>query len=447
VSLRARLTLAAAAAVAVAVLIASAVAYFAVRSQLVGQIDSSLRDGAAVIAERPRFDIAPAGDGFVVVPVRPLESLRVYLQVIGAQAGSDVVPRRGVPMIPISEHAREVAAGTADAFFADATVDGTHVRVYTVQIGDGRAIQVARSREEVDGTLAKLLWILGGISLGGVALAAGLGLVVARSALRPVRRLTETVEDVTATHDLTRRIDVRSQDELGRLAGGFNTMLGELDASLKAQRQLVADASHELRTPLTSMRTNAEVLARTPDLPAGERAKLLDDLTSQAAELSQLVENLVDLARGSEEPQELVELRLDLLVEDALERARRDASGITFTLAAEPTVVAGDRAGIVRAVRNLLDNAAKWSPPGGTVEVVVRGGEVLVRDQGPGIANEDLPHVFDRFYRAASARGRPGSGLGLAIVRQVAESHGGSVTATRANGGGAELRLRLAASS
>ena len=255
---------------------------------------------------------------------------------------------------------------------------------------------------------------------------------------------------MAATRDLSRRIDVTGTDEVARLAGRFNEMLGALEASRRAQRQLVADASHELRTPLTSLRTNIEVLARSDGMPAADRESLLRDLVSQLEDLTVLVGDLVDLAREEEQGGVALsaaagaeEVRLDAVVEQAVERARRHAPLLSFEADLEPVVVRGVPERLDRAVANMLDNAIKWSPAGKVVEVSVRESEVTVRDHGPGIDPADLPFVFDRFYRAPAARGVPGSGLGLAIVRQVAEAHGGTVTASRADGGGTVLRLRL----
>jgi two-component system, OmpR family, sensor histidine kinase MprB len=249
------------------------------------------------------------------------------------------------------------------------------------------------------------------------------------------------------TQDLRRRVETDRKDELGRLAVAFNTMLAALEESVEAQRRLVSDASHELRTPLTSLRTNVEILGRADALPEEERRQLLDDVDSELDELSRLIADIVDLARNGE-PQHIEEdVRLDLLVADAADRARRRAPAVAFETSLEETVVYGSRERLYRAVSNLLDNAVKWSPDGGAVEVRVADGSVSVRDHGPGIAEEDLPKVFDRFYRAPEARGQPGSGLGLAIVRQVAESHGGSVSAARADGGGTIVRLQLMESS
>ena len=292
-------------------------------------------------------------------------------------------------------------------------------------------------------TLHRLGILLLVIALGGIAVAAGLGLAVSRAALAPVRRLTEASEHVTETGDLSERIEVSGQDELSRLAASFNTMLAALEESSRAQRQLVADASHELRTPLTSLRTNIEVLAGERSLPPGERERLLSDVVEQLGEMTTLIAELIELARAEQHPEQPEDVRLDLLAQGAVERAKRNRPEVSFTTDLQESVVHGAPSTIERAVANLLDNAAKWSPPGGNVEVAVRDGEVIVRDHGPGIADEDLPYVFDRFYRSTSARGMPGSGLGLAIVKQVADAHGGTVAAERADGGGTLMRLRL----
>jgi two-component system sensor histidine kinase MprB len=205
----------------------------------------------------------------------------------------------------------------------------------------------------------------------------------------------------------------------------------------------VSDASHELRTPLTSLRTNIEVLARDRSMPAHEREQLLNDVVGQLAEMTALVNELVELARGHTESADAEDIRLDLLVGEVVEKARRDYPNVAFVTDFEPSELHGVPSTIARAVSNLLDNAAKWSPPGGKVEVAVGEGQVTVRDHGPGIDDHDLPYVFDRFYRAPAARKLPGSGLGLAIVKQVAEAHGGRVDAERAADGGTRMRLEL----
>jgi two-component system sensor histidine kinase MprB len=308
-------------------------------------------------------------------------------------------------------------------------------------------VQASRSLTEVDHSLSRIKNLLILIAGGGIAIAAALGLAVARTALAPVRRLTAATENVTETGDLSDRIEVSGRDELSRLAGSFNAMLAALEESSRAQRQLVADASHELRTPLTSLRTNIEVLASERQLPAGERERLLTDVVDQLSEMTTLISGLIDLARGDQQTSDPEAVRLDLVAADAVERARRDRPAVTFTTDLQESMVQGIPATIERAVANLLDNAAKWSPPNGDVEVAVRAGEISVRDHGPGIDEEDIPYIFDRFYRSRSARGRPGSGLGLAIVRQVAVAHGGEVVAEQAEGGGTRMTLRFNGSS
>ncbi|HET9674443.1 MAG TPA: HAMP domain-containing sensor histidine kinase [Gaiellaceae bacterium] len=431
---RTRLALASAAAVAAAIAVASLVSYTLVRSQLLGSIDDALRARARAV-QVPEGQ--PLTEFEFTAPL--LGGAGGYAQLV--TAGGSVI-RRPDAKIPLpSRGARRVADGTRTPFFEDATVRGTHVRILTTQYAPGIAVQIARPLDEVDRTLGRLAGYLTAISLGGIALAAFLGVLISRTAVSPIRRLTETAERVTKTRDLSERIAAPGRDELGRLAASFNSMLGTLDESLRAQTQLVADASHELRTPLTSLRTNVEVLQRAHDLPEAERTRMIAEIRSQAEELSELLADLLDLSRTEHVTPE--PLQFDEVVETALERTRKSANGVRFDARLEPTTVNGVSSRLERAVANLLDNAAKWSPPEGTVEIELRGGELRVRDHGPGIAADDLPRVFDRFYRAPSARGVPGSGLGLAIVRQVVEEHGGSVSAENASDGGASFLVKL----
>ena len=319
------------------------------------------------------------------------------------------------------------------------------MRVLTARLGNTPfAAVVATPLTNVDHELAKIrLWLLL-VALGGIGIASVAGFLVARAALKPVRDLSETAEHVRATRDLSQRIEVTGNDELSRLATTFNAMLQSLDEAQQRQRQLVQDASHELRTPLTSLRTNIELLAfQGGELPADEREQLLDDVIAQLSEMTDLITELTELARGEEQQSALEEIRLDLLTEDAIRRTARNHPDVPIDAELAPTTVVGMPASLERAIANLLDNAAKWSPRGGPIEVRLDGGELTVRDHGPGIAEADRPHVFERFYRAASARSMPGSGLGLAIVHQVAEMHGGSVVAEEAPGGGTLMRLRL----
>jgi signal transduction histidine kinase len=281
------------------------------------------------------------------------------------------------------------------------------------------------------------------VALGGLVLAAILGWIAARAALRPVATLTGAAERVAATRDLTLRIEVDRDDELGSLARSFNTMLDALERSARAQRRLVADASHELRTPLAALRTNVELLLRADALDPQDRAELAQATLEGLEELTALVSDVVELARDEEPTVLLEDVRLDEIVARAVTRAAAHWPRIRFDVDLRPAVVHGVPDRLTRAVANLLDNAGKYSPEDSTVEVRLRGGVLTVRDHGPGIAEEDLPYVFDRFYRAPKARSMPGSGLGLAIVRQVVDSHGGTVTASAAPGGGTIVRLQL----
>jgi two-component system, OmpR family, sensor histidine kinase MprB len=435
---RARLALVAAGAVALAIVAASFAVYFIVKQQLRAPIDDSLRASAdRVLHSHDPEDLAHA-----IYNLRSnLGGAAGYPQAVSPQ-GNATLPRGATVPLPIDERDREVARGQSRAFLRDATVHGTHVRMITFPTGLG-AIQIVRPLTEVDHSLSRIkVWLIL-IAGGGIAIAAALGLLVSRAALAPVRRLTATAETVTETGDLSQRIEVGGHDELARLAASFNAMLEALEESTRAQRQLVADASHELRTPLTSLRTNIEVLASDRTLPPGERERLLKDVIEQLGEMTTLIAELIDLARGEQHVAEPEEVRLDLLAADAVERARRNQPKVTFLTDLRESTVHGVPSTIERAVANLLDNAAKWSPAGGEVEVGVQDGTVTVRDHGPGIDEEDLPYVFDRFYRARAARGLPGSGLGLAIVRQVAQAHGGTVLAERAEGGGTRVVLRL----
>jgi len=441
-SFRARLAIAAAAAVALAVVLASVTVYVVVRSELRGTLDSALRDRAAEVQHEP-LRAFQAGDDAFLEPGPQLGGAPGYFQVVSSDGDTIRLPNETVEL-PVTDAAREVASGQRGGYLSDADVAGLHVRVITVPYGSqGLAIQIARPLTEVDHSLSRIRTYLFLIAAIGIALAAALGLAVARTALAPVRRLTGATEKVTKTGDLSERIDASGTDELSRLAASFNTMLAALEESTRAQQQLVGDASHELRTPLTSLRTNVEVLAGGRELPPEDRERLLRDVIEQLDEMTTLVAELSELARGELEPGEAEDVRLDLVAADAVERTRRNRPNIQIHADLEESVVHGVPASIERAVANLLDNAAKWSLPDGEVEVAVREGEVVVRDHGPGIDDADLPYIFDRFYRASSARGMPGSGLGLAIVRQVAESHGGEVRAEPAEGGGTRMSLRV----
>ncbi len=478
-TLQRRLVLLSAAAVATAVVVAASATYVLARAQLRGHLDDELRSFAGdVVFVRTTVSsdgkkkvkkvsaafgkVAPAPEagrtveimsrkgkpGRLLVPKDALGGPAGYAQIVDA-SGKLLSPRlateRGSVQLPVTTETKAVAAGKARPYFSDTVVNGIEARVYTRPLTKGVAMQAARSLEDVNRALGRLRWILVAVCGFGVAAAAGLGVLVTRAGLRPVREMAGAAEHVAVTRDLSRRIETNGSDDLARWATSFNTMLAELERSQESQRQLVADASHELRTPLTTLRTNIEVLARSRALRGSDDERVLDDLTGQIGELSVLVGDLIDLARGVEGMPEPEDVRLDLLVEEIVARAQTHVPDVRFAFDGEAALVTGVPQRIERAIFNLLDNAAKWSPPGARVEVRVADAEVTVRDHGPGIDDADLSHVFDRFYRAPAARGLPGSGLGLAIVKQVAEAHGGSVVAERAPGGGALMRLRFPA--
>jgi signal transduction histidine kinase len=307
-------------------------------------------------------------------------------------------------------------------------------------------VVVCRQAESVVGEVGRWQsafgWPFAAVAVGGLMLAALFGWVAARASLKPMSALTETASRIAVTRDLGLRIQPGRDDEIGKLATAFNTMLDALERSARAQKQLVADASHELRSPLTAVRTNAELLVRG-DVPEGERAEVGRTVVTGLEELTALVADLVELARDAE-PEALVEeVRLDLLVRRQVERATLHWPRSRFSCVLEPTTVRGVYDRLSRAVGNLLDNAGKYGPADGAVEISLRRGILEVRDHGPGIPVADLPFVFDRFYRAPDARSRPGTGLGLAIVRQVVDSHGGSVSASAVPEGGTLVRMVL----
>jgi two-component system sensor histidine kinase MprB len=463
-SFRRRITLVSAAAVAIAVVLASALTYLLASHQLRGQVDEQLRNrsgGLRFIAHAAPRDlnrrderfflgptIGPRGNPFGDLSPHP-DQVRGYQQLI--DAGGKILFRSSSNVtLPIDAAARRLAAKGGRPFYRDAHANGIHLRVLTDALRPGFAVQLAQPLTSVDRLLRHLRLILALLDVGGIALAALLGRLVAGAAVAPVKHLTQATEHVTHTQDLSKRIEPAGEDELGRLAKSFNAMLdalqssmSALDASVHAQRQLVADASHELRTPVTSLRTNIEILKQERNMGVEERQRMLDDVVEQIEELTLLMNDLIELSRGEQPRLGTEDVRLDLLVEEAIDRARRHSPDTLFRVNLDPVVLTGTPARLGRAVNNLIDNAVNYSPGGSPLEIALHDAELTVRDHGPGISSADLPHVFDRFYRGAEARGQPGSGLGLAIVRQVAEQHGGSIGAERAPGGGTLMRLHL----
>ena len=439
-SLRARLTLVAAGVVAVVLAIAAGTTYFVMRHELYSQVDTSLRKDANAVNAN---DLA-APEGFPGNQVEIFNTHGTPLAISGIPGG-----------LTFDSSMRAVAEGQRRAFFQDGTTtragSTSPVREFVAPIapvadpGDvvGVAV-VVRDLNETDRTLDRLRLILVLVALGGIAIAAAAGAVVSRATLAPVRRLTAAAERIAETGEPSERVPEGGRDELGRLGTSFNTMLAALEESLETQRRFVADASHELRTPLTSLQTNIDVLRGDIALEPDQRRELLDDLHRESQEMRSLIASLLELARAGGAQPEKAPFQLDEIVEDSLARAQARFPGVTWKpYRIEPTVVEGYRDPMERAVWNILENAGKWSGEDGAVEVSLTGGELRVRDHGPGFAEEDRPLVFDRFYRSAAARAMPGAGLGLAIVREVAESHGGTVAAENAPGGGALVRLTL----
>jgi two-component system, OmpR family, sensor histidine kinase MprB len=446
VSLRARLTLLAAAAVAAAIALASVAAFLITRAELRHQVDTSLVRVARGLSAAPEA-LPPH-----LRSERSASALDQRLPIFGAQwvrRDGSAEPIAG-QAVRVDEVDRAVARGERGALLRDRRAGGVHLRVITVPVrgADPGALQLARPLTEQDRTLGRLALVLGLVTVAGVVGSAMLGLVVARAGLAPVDRLTDRAEYIARTQDLGALIQVRGSDEVARLARSLNAMLTALDDSRRRQRRLVADAGHELRTPLTSLRNNIELLVHAdlhPErtLAGSDRRALLADLTAQLRELTELVADLVDTAREEGPDDPLEDVQLADLIAGGVERARLRAPTVRFDVDLEPAMLRGRRLLLERAVTNVLDNAAKWSPPGGTVQLWLRGGELGVRDHGPGIVAEDLPFVFDRFYRAPAARRLPGSGLGLAIVREAVQAHGGTVSVSSPPGGGTTVCLRL----
>jgi two-component system sensor histidine kinase MprB len=438
-TLRTRVTLAAGLAVLLAVVAVSVTVYVIMRGNLYRQIDESLSHYGPASGSGSAQHGVPSDASAAQRDLPPAH--QVFRQVVDRDG--TVVTMFGDRRLPVTAEVLAVARGERlDAFF-NADVAGTPVRVYVTSAGDGTALQVGRSLAEVEQALRQLVVALVAISVVAVGMAAAVGRLVAAAAVVPVHRVAEAADTVARTGDLSQHIAVPGGDDLGRLAASFNTMLDALSESLAQQRRLVADASHELRTPLATVRTNVEVLARAEELPPDDRASLIADTVAQIGELTRLVGDLVELARGDgqEEPFTLVDL--GDLTRRAIDVVGRNHPSIIFQIDSVASLIRGAPTRVLRAVSNLIDNAAKWSLPGSAVEIAVRDGTVTVRDHGPGIDPTDLPHVFDRFYRSPQARRMPGSGLGLAIVKQVADNHGATVTAATAPGGGALFVLRF----
>jgi two-component system sensor histidine kinase MprB len=442
VSLRARLTVIVAVIVAAAVVGGAYAAHLSTKQALQDETDKFLRDRAAGIVAQPAGDL----NGVFGGAPRDEEDQHRYFEFDALQQTIDREGRitnslPNQPKLPINTEDREIARAPGESVFRNVTVNGTSYRMITVSLRGGGAVQIARKVSETGDVLDVLRTRLVIIALAGIAFAAIAAWLVMRRATRPIMKLTDTAEHIAETQDLTTTIPVKGDDEVGRLAASFNTMLIALDTSREQQQRLVVDASHELRTPLTAVRTNIDFLGHATTLGAEERAQLIAETRLELDELTNLVSEMVELATDvrSEEPVETVALG-ELAVDVAARYRRRSGTDIRVDVD-DAGVIEGRRAMLDRAVANLVDNALKFSPPGAAVDVTVHGTTIEVADRGPGIAPEDRERVFDRFYRATSARTLPGSGLGLSIVSQIAALHGGTVTLDPRDGGGTVVRV------
>ncbi|MEU2725482.1 HAMP domain-containing sensor histidine kinase [Streptomyces smyrnaeus] len=461
--LRGRLALLAATTVALAVAACALACWFLVRAQLLNSLDDSLRDNSV----SPGTVVDRVQSGQCTPPDQPAPNpFGATVQVVDTSGGSCVIVGRKLDVtdadVRVAERRRRESLHTARAS------DGTEYRVRTTPVaGTGLAVSVARPMAEIDESLRNLALILGLVGGAGVLGAAGAGVALARAGLRPVDRLTEAVEHIARTEDLAVRIPADGHDEIARLSRSFNAMTEALASSRELQQQLIADAGHELRTPLTSLRTNIDLLVRSEEtgrpLPEDDRRELLSSVQAQMAELAELIGDLQELSRpqtmpdgeeGSgdkggttapDAPSRTGVVALHEIVERAVERVRPRGPRLTLTTELAPWYVRAEPAALERSVVNLLDNAIKFSPEGGTVHTVLRDGVLTVRDQGPGIPADELPHVFDRFWRSPTARSLPGSGLGLSIVARTVRQSGGDVRLRHpADGGpGTEAVLRL----
>jgi two-component system sensor histidine kinase MprB len=349
-----------------------------------------------------------------------------------------VLPIGGGIKLPVSKRALRVAQTLKGPYFFDANVDHHHLEIYVApDTYDRHAIEGDLPLATVDSTLHGLLLTYGLMVAAGILLAALFGALIARSALAPIRRFTSQTEQITSALDKPRHLDEEGAIEIRRLAASFNQTLGALERSVEAQRHLIADASHELRTPIAALRSNIQIFLEADQLPAQEQAELRDAIIAELDDLTQLVADVLALARGATPNEAVEELELDAIVAEATERAIRRSQTITFRTELEPTIITNSPDRVTRAVTNVVDNARRWSPPDGSVEITLAAGVLTVRDHGPGFRTEDLAHVFERFYRSDDARRMPGSGLGLAIVKQAAEAHGGYATVSNAPDGGA----------
>ncbi len=476
--LRTRIATVAAAAVALAVALAAVAAYFLVHRELFDSLDSQLAARTDMIAFRATHlpdpeairgiaggTSSPSSQPVGVVPLNGIspKSPRLVPIFTGKRQSNpqgvsvQFIDRHGNrllsvdngPNLSIYKHYIPFASHRLPSMYASVKIHGVPFQIFVHSLAPRGYVIAAASLQEIDRQLHDLALLLGGVVLVGIILAATLGWLVARTALLPLGRLTAALGEIAETSDLSRRVDVARKDELGQLATRFNHLLSALEDSQDSQRQLVEDAAHELRTPMTSLRTNSELIKRMDMLAKLDQSQLADDMISQIDELTSLVSGLVTLARGSGAVVPASVFSLEDLVNEEISGAGSYARAKQVRISADlqQCWVNAPRERVGSAVSNLLDNAIKWSPTGGEINVSLKDGELLVVDEGPGIPEDHLPHIFDRFYRAPNARSMPGSGLGLAIVKQISIATGGHVSASNLDSGGAAFRLCIPTSA
>lgn len=443
-TLRLRVGLLSAAAVALVEMAIVASLYAFMSERLYAQVEDDLRNTAAVLVP-----IVEATGDFPRPGQDPERAPNIRRLIA---ADGRILSTRSPVLLPVSDAARRAASGDRRSSLETLRVNYSisafeDFYVLTVAAGPDRAVQVARSLAPLQDVLRQLLLAAVAVGAAGIVAALVAGGAVASGALAPLRRLSRAAERITRTGDLTQRVGARGRDELATFAASFDAMLDRLEAMVeeverarRIQRQLVADASHELRAPLATLRANVELLSLGTDAPVGDRRELLADTLAGIEDLTTVVGQLIDLAREDQRVHERASVRLDQVVLEELDRIQRRYPKVEFAARLDRTTVLGDHEALTRAVANLLDNAGKWSPPGAAVRVDLHEGVLEVSDQGPGIDQADLPHVFERFYRGSRATGVPGSGLGLAIVAQVMGSQGGQISAEPGTAGGTVFR-------
>ncbi len=437
---RTRVIAATVAAAAIAVILACFASYFTTRSALFHSVDESLIE-ASEQTPNPHYDYRPVGSySEIVLPngqTLPSSNVPVDAAIMSVAKGKS---KRVIRTVSFDgqDYRELIAPLPANSVVACSTgvcqISTTSAQLYIVDI-TGEVTE-----------LSHLVATLMLVAAGGLLLALALGFFLARQALHPLVEVTNEIETVATTNDLQYRLKEGDEDELGRLRRVFNRLLHTVESSQTLQRQLVLDASHELRTPLTSLRTNAQVLSRADELSPVELRQITDDMVTQVDELAALVSDLGELARGERSEGELEVLRLDDAIDECVETARTYARirDITIDVDVETSRVRARHDRLNRAISNLLTNAVKFTPVGGTIAVRSAHGTVSVADSGPGISDDDRPFVFDRFWRSPSARSLPGSGLGLSIVAQVVAEIDGTVSVERDPAlGGARVTIEL----